>query len=567
MQVAQKLYEGVELGSEGSVALITYMRTDSTRISADAMKMVRGHIQATYGTNYLPNSPNNYASGKSAQEAHEAVRPTDLTYTPQRVAPFLQPDQLRLYTLIYNRFVASQMMPAIFAVTNVEVTAGKGTFKAQGKIEKFDGYRRVLPPGGKQEDTLLPPLKLNDPLNQLDLIGSQHFTQPPSRYNEASLVKTLEKEGIGRPSTYASIINVIQKRGYVEQRDRRFFATEIGKTVTDLLVAHFPKIMDLKFTSKMEEDLDRIETAQAGYIDVLNSFWTPFSQSLETAQTEMPSRKWVETGELCPKCNRPLVSMFSTKTKSSFVGCSGYKDKENPCTYKRNADGQEVKGPELTEFICPVCSKQMVKREGKTGPFLGCSGYPECKTTMNLDAEGKPVLSAKPTEYTCEKCGSPMVIREGKRGPFLACTGYPKCKNALDVDAEGKPIRVADTGIVCDKCQSKMVIKKGPRGPFLSCSGYPKCKNAKPLTPELREQLKDLIPAPAPKKAKVMVSVACPECGTVPMVLQHGRFGSMFLGCSTYPKCKGILKITPDVQEAVNTALVQSQAETEAATT
>jgi len=553
MQVAQKLYEGVDLGSEGSTALITYMRTDSTKVSADALKMVRGHISANYAPAYLPANANVYSSGKSAQEAHEAIRPTDLTYTPSRVAAHLNPDQLRLYTLIYNRFVASQMTPAIFAVTNVEVTAGKGLFKAQGKIEKFDGYRKVMPPQGKDDDKLLPKMSQNDRLKKLDLFGSQHFTQPPPRYNEASLVAKLEKEGIGRPSTYASIISVIQYRGYVEQKERRFYATEIGKVVTDLLVKHFPTIMDLKFTSHMEEELDQIETATTQYADVLNEFWTPFSQLLESAQTDMVSRKWVEIGEACPKCARPLVSMFSSKTRRSFVGCSGYKEKENPCSYKRDADGNELKGPELTDIPCPTCSKMMVKREGKTGPFLGCSGYPECTMTMNFDAEGNPVQTSKATEYVCDKCKSPMILREGKTGPFLGCSAYPKCRNTVAVDLEGKPIKQADTGEKCDKCQSPMVIKRGPRGPFLSCSGYPKCKNAKPLTAELKEKLKDLIPPPAPKKEKVMVAEPCPECGVSPMVLQQGRFGKSFLGCSAYPKCKGTKQVTEEILAKVPT--------------
>ncbi|HEY1378885.1 MAG TPA: type I DNA topoisomerase, partial [Gemmataceae bacterium] len=476
MQTAQKLYEGVELGGEGQVALITYMRTDSTRVSTDALTAVRGHIQSHYGDRYLPEKPNHYASGKAAQEAHEAIRPTDVAVTPQRAQQLgLHGDQLRLYALIYNRFVASQMTPAIFAVTNVEVEAvgrdaersGTGVFKAQGRIQKFDGFLRVMP-GHKREDSLLPNLTVGQALDRLELTASQHFTEPPPRYNEASLVKALEKEGIGRPSTYASIISTIQHRGYVEQKDRRFYATEIGKTVTDLLVQHFPNVMDVKFTSHFEEELDDIASGKMQHAAVLDEFWRPFSQALEAAKTQMGALKGQETGEMCPRCGKPLVQQFSKKTRGTFIGCSGYRD-DPPCRYIKPREGEpERPEPVETEHKCPACGKPMIERWGRRGKFLGCSGYPECKTTMNLSADGAPVVTAKPTEHKCEKCGSPMVIREGRRGPFLACTGYPKCKNALDVDANGNPIRPVKTGIKCEKCGSEMIVKKGPRGPFLA---------------------------------------------------------------------------------------------------
>jgi DNA topoisomerase-1 len=567
MQTAQKLYEGIELSGEGQVALITYMRTDSTRVSADALQAVRGHIQSSYGDRYLPEKPNHYASGKSAQEAHEAIRPTDVTVTPQRAAQLgLHGDQLRLYTLIFNRFVASQMTPAVFAVTNVEVAAFRreasaseasalGIFKAQGRIQKFDGFLRVLP-GHKREDSLLPNLHVDQPQDRLELTASQHFTEPPARYNEASLVKALEKEGIGRPSTYASIISTIQHRGYVEQKERRFYATEIGKTVTDLLVQHFPKVMDVKFTSHFEEELDDIATGKMAHTAVLDEFWGPFSESLQTAKTGMDALRGQETGEACPKCGKPLVQQFSRKTRGSFVGCSGYRD-DPPCRYIKPREGEpERPEPVETEHKCPVCDKPMIERWGRKGKFLGCSGYPECKTTMNLGADGAPVITAKPTEHVCEKCGSQMVIREGRRGPFLACTGYPKCKNAKDVDAQGNPIKPIETGVACEKCNRPMVIKKGPRGPFLSCSGYPSCRNAKPLPPELKERddVQAMLAAQAAKKAatpQVEVTETCPECGG-PMKLRSGRGGSYFLGCSKYPKCKGTREASEELLEKVS---------------
>ncbi len=559
MKTAQRLYEGVDLGGEGSVALITYMRTDSTRVSAEALQAVRTHIEGQFGSRYLPDKPHAYASGKSAQEAHEAIRPTDLSYTPQRVAELgLHGDQLKLYTLIYQRFVASQMSPAVFAVTNVEVhaapqTGPTGLFKTQGKVLKFDGYRRVLPPAGKQADATLPPLSTQQKLDRLDLTASQHFTQPPPRYNEASLVKALEKEGIGRPSTYATIIHKITspERGYIEVKDRRFYATKIGKDVTDLLLEHFPKVMDLKFTSHMEEELDQIETKQARYNEVLNEFWGPFSEALKTAEDKMPAlRGGVETGEMCPQCGKPLVRNYSKKTHRYFVGCSGFKD-DPPCKYIKPEEGEEARPqPVETEYKCPTCGKTMLQRMGKTGPFLGCSGYPECKTTMSFGPDGKPVLSVVPTEHTCDKCGQPMVIRQGRRGPFLACTGYPKCKNAKDVDAEGNPVQPIDTGIACEKCGSPMTVKKGFRGPFLGCSNYPKCRSTKPLPPEMKEKLKDMLPA-APKKTvpDVKVEEPCPECGG-PMKLRSSRRG-FFLGCGKYPKCKGTREAPPELLEEV----------------
>ncbi len=544
------------------MALITYMRTDSTRVSNEALQAVRGHIETHYGPAYLPEKPNIFASGKSAQEAHEAIRPTDLTYTPERVAQLgLHGDQLRLYTLIYHRFVASQMKPAIFAVTNVEVLAkpqtgtDTGLFKAQGKVLKFDGYRRVLSPGGKQEDATLPDLREQMPLDRLGLTASQHFTQPPPRYNEASLVKALEKEGIGRPSTYATIINKItsEERGYIEVKERRFYATEIGKVVTDLLVQHFPRIMDLKFTSHMEEELDQIETRQCEYHQVLNEFWGPFSEALRDAEDKMPSKRGEETGEKCPQCGRPLVRNYSKKTGREFIGCSGFKE-DPPCKYIKPAEGEpEREAPVETEYKCPTCGKPMLQRMGRTGPFLGCSGYPECKTTMNFDAQGKPVLSAKPTEHVCEKCGKPMVIREGRRGPFLACTGYPKCRNAKDVDAHGNPVQPIDLGISCEKCGSPMTVKRGPRGPFLGCSAYPKCRSTKPIPEEMKEKLKEMMPAPAKKKVPtVEVSETCPDCGG-PMKLREGRKG-YFLGCAKYPKCRGVREASPELLEQVQLA-------------
>jgi DNA topoisomerase I len=437
--------------------------------------------------------------------------------------------------------VASQMPPAIFAVTNVDVSAAQGIFKAQGKVLKFDGYRKVLAPGGKQEDALLPPVAEQQKLDLLKLDATQHFTEPPPRYNEASLVKTLEKEGIGRPSTYASIITKIQERAYVEFKERRFYATKLGMTVTDLLIEHFPHIMDLKFTSKMEEELDDIETRKYQRNDVLNDFYQPFELALKAAEDKLAGE-----AEKCPECGKPLVERFSRFGK--FFGCSGHPD----CKYiKRGGDSTPREPPQPTDIPCPNCSKPMVRRMSRRGPFLGCSGYPECKTTMNLDAEGKAVVTAKPTEHVCDKCGKPMVLREGKRGPFLACTGYPKCRNAMDVDASGNPIKPIVVSETCEKCGAPMAVKRGPRGPFLGCTAFPKCRSTKQPSAELKEKLKDLMPAPAARKQlpKVEVSEPCPECGAR-MELRQGRKG-YFLGCTMYSKtkCKGTREVPPEVME------------------
>ena len=553
MSVAQKLYEGVQLGSEGQTALITYMRTDSTRISDDALKNCRDHIKANFGDKYLPDKPNAYASSKDAQGAHEAIRPTDVAYTPEKVAKYLPQEQLKLYTLIYQRFVACQMTPAIWAVTNIEVTAAKGVFKAQGKTLKFDGYRKIYVQSSKQDDVILPAMKEADPLSLLKLKPTQHFTEPPARYNEASLVKTLEKEGIGRPSTYASIIGKIQDRAYVEMKERRFYATETGMKVTDLLVLHFPTVMDPKFTRKMEEELDHIEDKKYERNQVLQEFYDPFAESLKKAETEMLAH-----AEKCPLCAAPLNKRFSKF--GVFFGCSKYPE----CKYIKkkgvdpSADGETpgpATGPDGAAIKCPNCGKDMMRRAGKSGPFLGCSGYPDCKTTMNFDADGNPVVTSQATEHVCEKCQAPMVQRMGKRGPFLGCSAYPKCKNIVELDANGKPVKPIDTGVKCEKCGSPMNIKRGFRGAFLGCSAYPSCRSTK----QLPEELKDKVgAAPAAKKSVAIdapADIKCPECDG-PMKLRPGRWGKFFFGCNGYPKCKGTRQATPEQVEQLQRTAV-----------
>jgi DNA topoisomerase-1 len=534
MKIAQELYEGIEVGGEGPVGLITYMRTDSLRVSDEAVTNVRDLILAEYGDRYLPSKPHRYAAGKQAQEAHEAIRPTDLSLTPESIRTRLTIDQFKLYQLIYRRFVASQMTPAVFAVTNVTIAAGEGIFKSQGKILKFDGYRRVLPPAGKQEDQLLPALAAGQALDLHGLEPTQHFTQPPPRFTEATLIKALEKENIGRPSTYAPIIQTIQTRNYVEQKERRFQATDLGMLVTDLLVKHFPKIMDLKFTAHMEDELDDIATAKEDMVKVLDEFYHPFQDALKEASTRM-ERVQVPSSETCHVCGAPMVVKFSRS--GQFLGCSKYPE----CKATRPIDGQPRAAAVETEHRCPKCGKPLMLRESKRGPFLSCSGYPSCKESFSIDSEGKPVPSVVETEHACEKCGKPMALRQGSRGNFLGCTGYPKCRNTLPVDDQGRPVAPVKVEVKCEKCGGPMGIKRGRRGAFLGCLNYPKCRSTQPIPEELKEQLGEAGGAgnsPAREDLKsIEVEETCENCGGA-MLVREGRRG-FFLGCANYPKCKG----------------------------
>jgi DNA topoisomerase-1 len=533
MKVAQELYEGIDVDGSGPTGLITYMRTDSLRVSDEAVQHVRELIRTQYGDRYLPEKPLRYAAGKMAQEAHEAIRPTDLTLTPEKVKDHLTHDQHRLYQLIYRRFVASQMNPAIFEVTNVEVSAGEGRFKAQGKILRFDGYRRVLPPAGKQEDQLLPALHVGQALDLHELVPTQHFTQPPPRYSEATLIKALEKENIGRPSTYAPIIQTIQDRNYVEQKERRFYATDLGMVVTDLLVEHFPKILDLKFTAHMEDELDDIVTGKEDMVRVLDEFYHPFQDALKAAEKNM-QRAALPSDETCHECGAPMQVKFGRT--GQFLGCSRYPD----CKATRPMEGGPRAAAVETEHKCPKCGKPLMLRESKRGPFLSCSGYPKCKESFNIDEAGNPVPSVVETEHKCPKCGKPMVLRQSARGPFLGCTGYPKCRSTLPVDEQGQPVMPVTVNVPCPKCQGPMGVKQGRRGPFLGCLNYPKCRGTSPIPEDLKESLPAQAPASSTKAADlkaIQVEETCDQCGG-PMLVRKGRRG-YFLGCANYPKCKG----------------------------
>jgi DNA topoisomerase-1 len=525
MRAAQTLYESGH---------ITYMRTDSTHLSADAISMARGFIQREFGDAYLPAKPNHYSSSnKAAQEAHEAIRPTDLSMTPEKAHGKLGPDESQLYRLIYQRFVACQMPPAEFDQTTLKITAESGgttaTFRAGGRKLVFDGFMRVA--GVSSEDQLLPNLHEGDPVHPIDIEPTQHFTQPPPRFTEASLIKELEKQGIGRPSTYASIIQTIQDRQYVTQQNRRFYATMLGMVVTDKLIQGFPKMMDVGFTAGMESELDAIEERHTDWLRWLKDFYGPFHNDVQAALEKLDHAGGTPSPYTCPKCGGPMVYRISKN--GFFLACS---NRECSQTMPVDLQGKPTVR-EVSEHKCPVCGREMIKRRGRFGEFLGCSGYsvkneqgePSCTTIINLDKEGNP-LPPKPkpiqTTVACEKCGSPMLLRDSKRGPFLGCSSFPKCRSTKMVKkltgddlkqvealvpllkeegeksremvakiigenptasaARGGPIT---TDVDCDECGKPMIIRKGRRGPFLGCSGYPKCKNTSEVPAKLIDEM------------------------------------------------------------------------------
>jgi DNA topoisomerase I len=412
---------------------------------------------------------------------------------------------------------------------------------------KFDGHRRALAPAGKQEDQLLPLVMVGEALDLHALTPTQHFTQPPPRYSEATLIKALEKENIGRPSTYAPIIQTIQDRLYVEQKERRFFATDLGMIVTDLLVEHFPKIMDLKFTGRMEDELDDIVTGKEEMTKVLDDFYHPFKESLALAETRM-QRVTVPSSEVCHECGAPMTVKFS-KT-GQFLGCSRYPE----CKATRPMEGGPRAAAVETEHICTKCGKPLMLRESKRGPFLSCSGYPGCKESFNIDPEGKPVPSVVETEHVCDKCGRPMALRQGSRGAFLGCTGYPKCRNTMPVDDSGKPVKTVTVDVKCEKCGGPMGVKQGRRGAFLGCLNYPKCRSTAQIPDDLKAQLGDLATsAPAESNGVDLKTIEVPEtcenCGG-PMIVRKGRRG-YFLGCAKYPKCKGTKETSESTLEKI----------------
>ncbi|MCF6158052.1 MAG: type I DNA topoisomerase [wastewater metagenome] len=463
MLIAQQLYEGIDIGSKGTVGLITYMRTDSFHISEQALSACRKFITDKHGKDYVPDKPNIHASNKKGtQGAHEAVRPTTVEYTPESLKDFLTKDQYKLYELIWNRFVASQMKPALYAVTEVEIASGSYMFKARGRELLFAGHTVLSGHETEKDEQMLPLLEKDQELELIELLPTQHFTQPPPRYTEASLVKTLERMGIGRPSTYAAIISTIQERGYVEQEKRAFYATELGTLVTEKLITHFPKIMDVKFTSHMEDELDKIEDERTEWLTVLKEFYEPFKTDLEKATEEMKSVKGTpeESGKVCNLCGQPMVVRWGRHGK--FLGCSAFPNCKN--TLPLNERGEPAQ-PETSDQKCEKCGSAMVVKTSRHGKFLACSAYPNCKNTKSLNGEK---TKAVPTDEKCEKCGSPMVIRLSKKGRFLGCSAYPKCRN----------IKSLPTGVKCPKedCDGELVQRRSKKGGiFFGCSRYPDC--------------------------------------------------------------------------------------------
>jgi DNA topoisomerase-1 len=436
MAMAQMLYEGIDLGSMGSLGLITYMRTDSTHLSDEAIKEVRNYINMHLGQDYLPAKPKVYASKKAAQQAHEAIRPTDVDLTPNDIKPFLSDQQFKLYDLIWRRFVASQMEPAKWNITNLNITAdtsvGECRYKSAGRVLVFDGFTKIWTT--TSNDQQLPSIEVGQQLQPVDIKAEQHFTKPPARYTEASLVKALEKEGVGRPSTYATIISTIQDRGYVEKKDKKFFSTDIGDVVTEKLDEYFPQIMDIAFTRHMEEQLDKIEEQHVDWLGVLKDFYSPFKKSLETAQEQMKHAKAEMTPSeyKCPDCGQQLSYRFGKNGK--FLSCSTYPECKFACPCDKEGKMLEQK---VTDHKCPQCSKPMVHKNGRFGPFLGCSGYPECKTTLKIDKEGNvlpPKPPPEPTGIKCYKCkDGELVIRQSKKGPFMGCGRFPKCRTIISI--------------------------------------------------------------------------------------------------------------------------------------
>ncbi|MFZ9596577.1 MAG: type I DNA topoisomerase [Bdellovibrionia bacterium] len=477
MALAQKLYEGVDLGDLGTNGIITYMRTDSVRIEPQALQSVREFIVAQYGHQSLPAEPNVYKSKKSAQDAHEAIRPTSLEYTPEKVQPFLEKDEFRLYQLIWNRFVASQMTPAVYDQTSVDIQAQDSDqntylFRATGSVVKFPGFTSVYLDSQEENEKSdsdgalkLPPIQEGDLLTAESLTGSQHFTQGPARYSDASLIRDLEEKGIGRPSTYATILTNLQDREYVEKRENRYYPSELGTVVTELLHGSFPDILNTEFTAEMENQLDDIEEGKADWKKTLGKFWKPFEKTLEKAKKQMKDIK-----------------------------------------------RQEVP----TDVHCSKCNHTMVIKWGKLGSFLACSNYPECKNAQDFkkDDQGKIVIIPKEfTDKKCEKCQNPMIIKSGKFGKFLACSDYPNCKFT-------QPITL---GIACPLCSTGEIAQKQSRYRrlFYSCNQWPKCTFAswdKPLAKPCPQCQFPILTEKVTKRAGLMHKCSQKECGYLEVI-------------------------------------------------
>ena len=456
MMVAQKLYEGVKT-DKGTMGVITYMRTDSLNLAGEAIFAARDHIKSAYGEKYLPEKPRNYVTkAKAAQEAHEAIRPTMVEFDPRRAADYLSADELKLYRLIYNRFLACQMVDAEFESQTILFKGDKTTFKASGRKLLFDGFYRVT--GYNEKDKLLPDLQQGSAASLDEIKTEQHFTEPPPRYNEASLIKKLESMGIGRPSTYAPTITILQTRKYIEIEKKRIHPTEIAFTVIELLEEHFPEIVDSSFTSTMEETLDKIGEGKEDWQKVLADFYEPFMKKIEKGKKEIKSLKVaIPTGEMCPDCGSELL--LRKGRYGEFIACSNFPK----CKYTKNTNGEEPEKPEETDEICEKCGSPMVIKNSRRGKFLACSAYPKCKNAKSL-------TPARELTVPCPECGGKLQEREGRRGKFFGCTNYPKCKfiaNFEPVDKKcpecgylmGKKTLRGKETYECFKCKHKEEVK------------------------------------------------------------------------------------------------------------
>ena len=456
MMVAQKLYEGVKT-DQGTMGVITYMRTDSMNLSKEAVAAARDYILESYGEKYLPAKAKNYVTkSKGAQEAHEAIRPTMVTFSSKVAADYLSADELKLYRLIYNRFLACQMTEAEMESQSILFKGEKCTFKASGRKLLFDGFYKVTGHGDK--DKLLPNLDKGQKVSLDDIKEEQHFTEPPARYNEASLIKKLESLGIGRPSTYAPTVTTLQSRKYIELEKKRIHPTEIAFTVIEMLEEHFADIVDSNFTAKMEETLDEVAEGNTSWQTILKAFYLPFLEKVEEGKKNIKSLKIaIPTGENCPKCESELL--LRKGRYGEFIACSNFPK----CKYTKNTDGTEIEGPEETDEKCEKCDSMMVIKNSKRGKFLACSAYPKCKNAKSLEA-------AKELTVPCPECGGKLQEREGKRGKFFGCVNYPKCKfiaNFEPVDKKcpecdylmGKKTLKAGEVFVCFKCKTKVEEK------------------------------------------------------------------------------------------------------------
>ncbi|MBK9154379.1 MAG: type I DNA topoisomerase [Chloracidobacterium sp.] len=484
MMVAQKLYEGIELGSEGAVGLITYMRTDSTRVSDAALNEVRGFVGTEYGDRYLPEKANRYKGKKDAQDAHEAIRPTDVNRTPESLANKLGPDELKLYRLIWQRFVASQMTAAVFDQTTIDIRARRFLFRATGSVLKFDGFLKVYEEAAEtkraeekndeEEERNLPAVREGEKLKLNSVTPEQHFTEPPPRYSEATLVKALEEKGIGRPSTYAAIMTTIQEREYVEKVESRFHPTPLGVTVNDLLIESFDDIFNTAYTARMEEALDEIEDGKLDWRSALHGFYNKFSKDLEHAAESIKNKKKtsIPTDETCEKCGSGMVIKFGRF--GQFLACANYPECKNTRevgTKRAGSDGDpeaQGKAAEAEEVPpCELCGKEMALKKGRFGSFYGCTGYPECKNIRKIaKGDQKPQAPPVPLDEICPKDGANLVRRHGRFGEFISCSNYPKCDF----------VKRETLGVACEKCGGEIAVKKSRRGKvFYGCVNYPKC--------------------------------------------------------------------------------------------